>query len=275
MSKDYLVKDTTLTSLADGVRGITGGTAAITTGEMISALNDAETEVDSQADLIAQLISILDGAGVTVDDEICVGKCRFTVQPGELYNSAQVYCVSKLSSGSLIFGECLEFMGGAEVDSATIEDIPCLSVIVVDMAIPSWNCTTSKMVSIGGGYINGSYKHVLVAPANDVDTGVATFSEGTTYGGSTINTCTITLTGTSSASYTTVTDGNIDFVDRTTSQTLTNVACNSVVYVAHNYTNCSVSFGSTSMLLLDNGSGYIVFNTPSTAGNYTVSITSA
>lgn len=56
----YLIEDTTLAGLADSARIITGETKQLSPAEMKEQLVIAEEAIDIQADLIAQISSVLD-----------------------------------------------------------------------------------------------------------------------------------------------------------------------------------------------------------------------
>ena len=58
MSK-YLIEDTTLTGIADEVRALSGTTGAMTPSVMKTNLNSANTEVNDQTALIAQIKSAM------------------------------------------------------------------------------------------------------------------------------------------------------------------------------------------------------------------------
>lgn len=57
---EYLFQEETLTALADEVRELSGTTGKMSVGDMTSNLGDANAEVGSQADLIAQIKSAVD-----------------------------------------------------------------------------------------------------------------------------------------------------------------------------------------------------------------------
>lgn len=56
---EYLIQDTTLTNLGDKIRVLSGTEDAMTPAAMASNVDEANTEVDTQADLIAQIMEIL------------------------------------------------------------------------------------------------------------------------------------------------------------------------------------------------------------------------
>lgn len=57
---EYLIKDTTLVGLANSARVITGETKQLSPAEMKEQLMIAKEAIDAQADLIAQISSVLD-----------------------------------------------------------------------------------------------------------------------------------------------------------------------------------------------------------------------
>ena len=58
---EYLIEDTTLTSLGNSIRGLNDTTATLTPAQMKSTVDDAVSEVEEQTDLIAQCLSALEG----------------------------------------------------------------------------------------------------------------------------------------------------------------------------------------------------------------------
>ena len=60
---EYLIKSETLTSMADKIRVLSGTSGTMTTAQMDSKIGEANTEVASQANLIAQIVSALENKG--------------------------------------------------------------------------------------------------------------------------------------------------------------------------------------------------------------------
>ena len=58
---EYIIQGETLASLADEIRVLSGSEEAMTPGAMINNVGNANDEVDTQADLIAQITSALEG----------------------------------------------------------------------------------------------------------------------------------------------------------------------------------------------------------------------
>ena len=61
---EYLIQDATLTNLGDKIRVLSGTEDAMTPAAMASNVDEANTEVTTQADLIAQIASALEGKAV-------------------------------------------------------------------------------------------------------------------------------------------------------------------------------------------------------------------
>ena len=82
---DYLIKDTTLTGIADKVRTVTGSTGTMTPATMQSNLqtfdNDMTSTVNEQDDLITQIASALEGKVVppSVPSGPSVETCKVTI----------------------------------------------------------------------------------------------------------------------------------------------------------------------------------------------------
>ena len=69
MAELYKIKNETLTSMADKIRVLSGTEGTITTTQMDSKLDEANTEVASQAELIEQIIAALNekfGSGASI-----------------------------------------------------------------------------------------------------------------------------------------------------------------------------------------------------------------
>lgn len=58
---EYLIQGETLTAIADEVRTLSGTSNTISPSTMASNLGDANAEVDSQANLISQIATALEG----------------------------------------------------------------------------------------------------------------------------------------------------------------------------------------------------------------------
>lgn len=74
---DYIIKDTTLTGLADGIRALNGVTGVMSPAEIKTAAADAKAEAETQTALISQLREILSTKGIkadhTLEDAIVTG----------------------------------------------------------------------------------------------------------------------------------------------------------------------------------------------------------
>ncbi len=57
----YLIQAETLTEIADKIRVLSGTEGTMTTAQMDGKLSEANTEINTQADLIAQITSALEG----------------------------------------------------------------------------------------------------------------------------------------------------------------------------------------------------------------------
>lgn len=64
---EYLVKDTSLTAIADEIRELSGTTGAMGLDTMATHIGEANTEIDSQVELLAQIVSALDGKAAGSD----------------------------------------------------------------------------------------------------------------------------------------------------------------------------------------------------------------
>lgn len=70
MSQEYLIKSESLTNIADEIRTLSGTTASMGLDAMKTHIEDANSEVDSQVELLAQAVAALEGkasgGGVTL-----------------------------------------------------------------------------------------------------------------------------------------------------------------------------------------------------------------
>ena len=67
---EYLIQDTTLTNLGNKIRVLSGSQDAMTPAAMASNVDEANTEVDTQTDLIAQILDVLISKGATLPAKV-------------------------------------------------------------------------------------------------------------------------------------------------------------------------------------------------------------
>ena len=100
---EYLIQEETLTALGDGVRGISGTTGAMSTETMTSHLVSANSTIDEQADLIAQIATVLEGKAAGGSGG-SLETCTVTI-----YNAGNIMhcyaCVYKDGTATVNYGE--------------------------------------------------------------------------------------------------------------------------------------------------------------------------
>lgn len=91
---EYLIQGETLTNIGDQIRVLSGTEEAMTPAEMVGDLTDANSEVTSQADLIIQIQSALQGkAGGSGDSSDNIEAATITLNSPNAYNNYPVYYV--------------------------------------------------------------------------------------------------------------------------------------------------------------------------------------
>ena len=81
---EYLIQGETLTSIANEIRELSGTTAAMGLDDMTSNLDEANTEVASQSELIVDIIAALEGKAAGGGEDISAETAEYTAQLDEL-----------------------------------------------------------------------------------------------------------------------------------------------------------------------------------------------
>lgn len=99
---EYLIQDTTLNNLGDSIRDLNDTTSTMTPAQMISTVDDAVDEIESQTALIAQCLSALEGK-VAGGDGGTVETCTVNVMAHDDNGTGIVYiCYTSLSTDGTI-----------------------------------------------------------------------------------------------------------------------------------------------------------------------------
>lgn len=121
---EYLIQEETLTGIADKIRILNGTEGTMTTAQMDSSLSDANNNIATEADLIAQITSALEGktggaGGAAVET------CTVNIT-----SNLPICYVSyvKTSDNGAFQSACNNY---EEVSECTIEKIVCNTVAVV------------------------------------------------------------------------------------------------------------------------------------------------
>ena len=111
-----------MTAIADEVRELSGASEAMGLNDMASTLVEANTEIDSQVELLAQAVAALEGkvGGGGSSIETCTVRANYTPCP---------FAVTKYEDGVFTAGWLMP--NGIGVYSGDIENVVCGSVLVV------------------------------------------------------------------------------------------------------------------------------------------------
>ena len=119
---EYLIKGETLTGIADEVRAMTGVTGVINPGNMKTHLNAANADVNTEANLIAQIIAALQGkaagnGGIDTSDA--------TASADEIFYGETAYVDGEKITGSFTINNELSAQDDliAQIQSA-VENLP-------------------------------------------------------------------------------------------------------------------------------------------------------
>ena len=139
---EYLIQETTLSSLADEIRVLSGTEDTLTPSQMTSNVQSANDEVSTQttqiasnADLIAQIKTALEGkAGGSASVETCTVVIDFSAMVNSAVYNATIFSDNQFNATA---GELT-----SSVSSATLENVVCGSCIYITYSgytLPRYN----------------------------------------------------------------------------------------------------------------------------------------
>lgn len=88
---EYLIQDTTMQAIANPIKSMVGSTSALTPAQIGTAAEDANTEVGTQADLMSQIITALEGKGQATIPDGCVDTSDATATAEDMAEGVTAY----------------------------------------------------------------------------------------------------------------------------------------------------------------------------------------
>lgn len=152
---EYLIQGETLINMADKIRVLNGVEGAMTPVQMDGNLGEVNDEVGSQAELIAQIASALEGKAGGSGPETCTLEIRQYPSPNTNYINFPFKCYyTQLVDGKL------QTSSVSLNGSVTIENVPVLhplyfmasanNCIIYSCTMSGTNCTSQRIQDIGG-----------------------------------------------------------------------------------------------------------------------------
>lgn len=165
---EYLIQEETLTNLGDKIRVLSGTEDTMTPSAMTTNVDEANSEINSQAELLAQAVAALEGkvaggggSGDSLDNpfevvpriplmgELSGGS--FTVHYTSIANGLPCYCTTE-SSGNIVQG-------------TTLTDVLSGTLIFVTSKLSSFDTSACTAIETDS---NGAYTILLAIASPDV-----------------------------------------------------------------------------------------------------------
>lgn len=151
---EMLIQSESLTAIADEIRVLSGTTNAMGLDAMGNYMNEANTNISTETNLIAQISSALESKGVSIET------CDVTI-----YNVSDIVCVVAYNNGNKEYYQSINNGGnalGIRIVKGTIFCVKHYNSIITH------NCTSGiePVLSLG----NNIYVYYIKADATDTET---------------------------------------------------------------------------------------------------------
>lgn len=165
---EYLIQDTTMQAIANPIKSMTGSSSALTPAQIGAAAEDANTEVGTQADLMSQIITALEGKGQATIPDGYVDTSDATATADDIAADKTAYV-----NGEKITGTALEYAEGAirTFDFSEAEQVDTTQLLRISGTLPSKSNKSSIMRQGSIGRIFVPYDELGDATAADVASG--------------------------------------------------------------------------------------------------------
>ena len=152
---EMLIQSESLTSIADKIRVLNGIEGAMTTAQMNSNLGEANTDVATEAELIAQITSALDGKAAGGSGGIGIDVAQVTINFNNFINIYAATCYTE-------YNEKLHPKYLSIFENNTI-NVVCgvMNTLIVLSATPINVITSGNIITEHHGEVYDGYIHII------------------------------------------------------------------------------------------------------------------